>query len=357
VKEVGIMVDDADVLEFPQIESSITQEEQLSLICHNGSELRYLTLDEYSVWDALVENSPQGSVFCKSWWLKAIDPGIHILGYFESGRLVAGIPLYSKKHFGLRVCCMPKLVQTWGVIMEPLFGKRTFIASRETHILQIFAQHLAREPIFIQAFHPANENWLPFYWNGFTQTTHYTYVLDDLSSVNHIWDELEKKQRAKIRTARNNRLRVRPCSPQEVFYVSVKTFQRQRKKHPYSLEYLQSLHKASEENDAGACFAVEDRDNRIHVAGFFVWDTKRGYFLISGQDPELRNSYAGSLLTWHLIEFASTRTAVFDFEGSMKQSIERVFRSFGAKRIPYNRITKLPSWMRVSLCLASRPQG
>jgi CelD/BcsL family acetyltransferase involved in cellulose biosynthesis len=349
----GTMVMDPpqQMMQNPEEESQRQQNPTL-----RNDELRYLAADEYSAWDVLVEISPQGSVFCKTWWLRAVSPDIRVLGYFESGRLVAGIPLYFERRLGLRMCCMPKLVQNWGVVAEPIHGKQVAVTSRETQILDAFAEYLAQEPIFMQLFHPECDNWLPFYWRGFTQTTHYTYVIDELQSLDNVWQGLEKRQRAKIRKAQKDGLKVRPCSADVVFNMSVKTFQRQDRRNPYTLEYLQRLYAAAQQNNAGACFAVEDAEGRIYVAGFFLWDTRRGYYLVSGQDPELRDSYAGSLLAWHLIEFASAHTSIFDFEGSMKQSIERVFRSYGAKRLPYYRITKLPGWVRAPLCLAGKFQ-
>jgi hypothetical protein len=107
-----------------------------------GTALRYIKEDEFPAWDALVEASPQGSLFCLSWWLKAIGEDIGVLGYFDKKRLVAGIPLYFDEWFGVKPCAMPKLTQTWGVVIEPLIGKPVNRASREMHILKLFAQEL-----------------------------------------------------------------------------------------------------------------------------------------------------------------------------------------------------------------------
>ncbi len=318
--------------------------------------LRYLTDNELPVWDALVDVSPQGSLFCKSWWLKAISDEIRVLGYFESGRLIAGIPLYFERRMGLKVCCMPKLTQTWGVVVEPLPGKRASATARETRILETFAQRLAQVPLFVQAYHPECQNWLPFYWNGFTQTTHYTYVLDELESLDQVWSGLEQNQRTRIRKARKLGVTVKTCGPGVVYEASLKSFGRQGKRHPYSLDYLRRLYSAARKNDAGECFAAVDEEGNVHDAVFFVWDCKRGYYLAGGGDPSLRDSGGGSLLVWELLQYAAPRTRVFDFEGSMIRSIESYFRSFGSRRVAYSRVVKLPRWLRASLCLAGRIQ-
>ena len=104
--------------------------------------LHYLTADEYPMWDELVESSLQGSLFCRSWWLKATGNDVRVLAQFDNGRLIAGIPLHFKKRLGLTICTMPKLTQTWGVVIKPFVGEGVKAASREMGILRIFADHL-----------------------------------------------------------------------------------------------------------------------------------------------------------------------------------------------------------------------
>lgn len=67
------------------------------------------------------------------------------------------------------------------------------------------------------------------------------------------------------------------------------------------------------------------------------------YYLLGGGDPELRTSGATSLLMWEGIRWASEQGKQFDFEGSMVEPIERFFRSFGARQIPYFGIEKCHS--------------
>src|SRR6478672_9716953 len=105
--------------------------------------LRYLEDGEYPLWDALVDASPQGSVFCRSWWLRALGD-IRLLACFAGSELIAGIPLYFERHFGIPVCTMPKLTQTWGVVMRPPEGKSVVAAAQETKILRTFAAQLSR---------------------------------------------------------------------------------------------------------------------------------------------------------------------------------------------------------------------
>jgi hypothetical protein len=314
-----------------------------------GGALRELTADEYPRWDALVDASPQSSVFCRTWWLKTTCDEIRILGLFSNSHLVAGIPLYFKKHYGIRACRMPPLTQTLGVVMEPLSGKRSSIANRETEILAAFASALAKQYIFLQTFHPTLQNWLPFYWQGFRQTSRFSYVVDDLRDPKKIWEDVGHRPRSEIRKAEHQGLAVTPCGVDTLVELESKTFARQNLPLPHSPAFLQRIYAAAKENNAGECFAVRDQGGTPHCSGFVVWDRSRTYYLVSGGDPDLRTSGATSLLAWHLIRFSAERSKVFDFEGSMLQPVERLFRNFGATRVSYNLIVKIPLWLHTYL--------
>lgn len=322
----------------------------------SGMTLRLLQPEEWVAWDALLDCSPQGAVFCRRWWLEASTLNPMVLGCFDASmRLVAGMPLYYRSILGRRLCMMPRITQTWGVVMQPLTGKRVTIAARELDILQLYAEHFKDTLLFVHRFHPSLQNWLPFYWRGFKQTARCTYTLDDLSDLQRIWDGFAPNVRSNIRKAENASLRVETCSIDTVFDMEVRTFGRQKKKlNSQRLAELQRLFNASESNDAGKCFAAVDGAGRIHAATFIVWDKNRTYYLAGGGDPELRNSGAQSLLVWHSIQFASQRSAVFDFCGSVIEPIERFVRSFGSKQYLYNSIIRCPWYIKILLVFAGK---
>jgi hypothetical protein len=50
-----------------------------------------------------------------------------------------------------------------------------------------------------------------------------------------------------------------------------------------------------------------------------------------------------SLLMWEAIQRSSRSSKEFNFEGSMLEEVERFFRGFGAKQVPYFIIKKTNS--------------
>lgn len=320
----------------------------------NQRSVRELLPCEYQMWDDFVADSPQSSVFCRTWWLKSVCSRVRILGCFKNGHLEAGIPLHFEKRYGLSFCCMPRLTQTLGLVMEPMSGKHSSIATRETELLKTIATELSRQHTFFQAFHPSLQNWLPFYWKGFTQTTRTTYTLTGLKEPRKLWTEIAHSARTEILKAQRRGLLVTACDIDILLQLEAKTFNRQKKPLPHSPDLLRSLYRAAKSRGAGECFAAIDELDRPHAAGFIVWDQKRTYYLVSGGDGFLRRSGATSLLTWHLIQFAAGRSETFDFEGSMLQGVERFFRSFGGHQVNYNCIMKLPLWLHTFLLAAHK---
>jgi hypothetical protein len=337
-----------------QFGNSLRAEQSVEQSWEKRQGLRYLSGDEYRQWDELVEASPQGSLFCRSWWLKVAAPDIRVLGYFDRGRLIAGIPLFFKKRLGVTFCAMPSLTQTWGVVIEPIEGKPVHQITRQLEILTIFARHLAGEQVFLQRFHPAIVNFLPFHWQGFRQVSRVTYVIEYLCDLDRVWAEMRENQRREIRKAEKRGIVVERCDSEIVAQNLAKTYGRQGLQSPAKAHLLRLIHQAAQQNDAGECFAARDASGRVHAAAMLVWDRKRAYYLAGGGDPTLRTSGATALLLWKMMQFASGRSAVFDFEGSQIPAVERFFRAFGASQVWYHEISKMPNWLRACLVLAGK---
>ena len=334
--------------------NSLPAEESVEQSWEKRQGLRYLSGEEYRRWDELVEASPQGSLFCRSWWLKVAAPDIRVLGYFDRGRLIAGMPLFFKKRLGVKFCAMPSLTQTWGVVIEPIEGKPVHQITRQLEILTIFARHLAGEQVFLQRFHPAIVNFLPFHWQGFRQVSRVTYVIEYLCDLDRVWAAMRENQRREIRKAEKRGIVVERCDSEIVAQNLAKTYGRQGLQSPAKAHLLRLVHQAAQQNDAGECFAARDASGRVHAAAMLVWDRKRAYYLAGGGDPTLRTSGATALLLWKMMQFASGRSAVFDFEGSQIPAVERFFRAFGASQVWYHEISKMPNWLRACLVLAGK---
>lgn len=308
-----------------------------------------LTEGDLPLWDDLNRRSPQRSVFCSSWWLRASCGSPQVLGLFERGRLVAGMPLYFERKFGIKICRMPKLTPVWGVVIEPFMQSGTNAAAREFDIARQFAGYVSTIRIFEQKFHPAQQNWLPFYWNGLVQTSRITYVIENPRDCDQMWMNLSQSTRSAIRKAKGLGLTVLTGTVDDVWEMVKATFQLHGKAVGYTREYLDRLNRAAVERNQGANLAVRDKAGNLMAAAFMVWDSERAYGLVSGANAKGRNLGASSLLEWEMIKASAQFARVFDLEGSMLEGVERFYRNFGGKRIAYNWVMSFPVWLYMHL--------
>lgn len=287
-------------------------------------------------------------IFQQPWWLNAVAPGQWGEVVIKRGKEVAArMPYVIKKKYGLTALTHPPLTQTLGPWLRPSLAKYANQLAEQKDLMTEIIRLLPKCHLFRQNFSPAVTNWLPFYWAGFSQTTQYTYRIHDLTDLDAVWAEFRDSIRRSIRKAQKLIVVRDDLGINKFLEINRLTFLRQRKQLPYSTELVRRLDASCEQRNSRRIFFAQDSKGSIHAAIYIVWDANAAYYLMGGRNPELRNSGATSLLMWEAIKFASTVTRVFDFEGSMIESVERFFRSFGAKQVPYFHITKMSRHMGV----------
>jgi hypothetical protein len=277
--------------------------------------------------------------FSRPWWLDAVC-GVdnwNVVLVEKSGHICASLPYYQPRPNHL---AMPPLTQTMGPWIRRSTAKYARQLAQQKDILTQLIDQLPAFDSFQQNFHYSISNWLPFYWKGFNQTTRYTYVLEKLVDPDAIWNGFLDNIRSDIRKARKIVSIKSDLNIEAFLDLNALTFQRQGRELPYNRDLVRRLDIACSEQHARRIFYAQDDDGLLHAAVYLVWDENSAYYLMGGGNPGLRNSGATSLCMWKAIQFASRVTRKFDFEGSMIESVERYFRAFGAKQIPYFSISK-----------------
>jgi len=292
------------------------------------------------------------TLFQEPWWLDAVAPGEWDEVVIKRGPQVAArLPFVLKKTFGSVFLMQPRLTPSLGPWMRVSSAKLTHRLAEEKELMHELIAALPRFDLFRQAFAPQVTNWLPFYWQGFSQTTRYTYRLSDLSDLEAIWAGLRDNTRREIRKAKNI-VTVREDLDIDCFArIWSLTFSRQGARLPVSVELLHRMDAACENRRCRRMFFAQDARGKIHSAAYIIWTSDCAYYLMGGGDPELRNSGAGSLVMWEAIKFAATVSGRFDFEGSMLEPVERFFRSFGGEPVTFFSLTKLSRRLRFAVGL------
>jgi hypothetical protein len=282
-------------------------------------------------------------VFSRDWWLDAVcgAEGWDVVIVEKGAQVVASLPYYlSGDILGQRIV-MPKLTQTMGPwIKYPEGQKHDKRLSYEKELMTDLIKGLPKFRFFRQNFHYSITNWLPFYWQGFSQTTRYTYVIEDLNDLDAVFSNFSHSKRKNIKRAEKSVTVNYDLSAKDFYDNHKLTLSKQGQEIGYSYDLFSRIYDAAYTAGCGKAIYCVDEENNIHSGLFVIWDECSAYDLISTIDPDFRNSGSASLLIREIIKYVADKTEKFDFEGSMIEAVERSFRSFGGLQKQFFSISK-----------------
>ena len=312
-------------------------------------EIRPLSEEEFSLWDDFVDDSPRGTLFHKSFWLKASGRRFVIYGYFKGGTLFAGIPLAYRKMFGIKIATHPPLAPYLGPIFRSQEAKYVNRISEEKEISRQIAKRLKKELFALFVTPPGETDLQPFLWEGFSVGVKYTYIINLNNSLEDIWKSMNDKRRNNIRKAERDGINIIPSDDFDLCFSLVeKTFAKQDMKTDFKAAAF-SYDKVLRQRQQCKSFLAKDKNGDYIATIYMVWDNKRGYYLMGGYDPEKGHHGASSLAIWEAIKFAKKELglAEFDFEGSMIPQLEQFFREFGGQLTPFYTVRWLKPYLDV----------
>ncbi len=285
-------------------------------------------------------------IFSKDWWLDSVcgNDNWDVVLVEKGGQIVASLPYYKTKKFIFNIITMPKLTQTMGVYIKyPKNQKYYKRLSWKKEMITKLIESLPHFDYFLQNFDKSITNWLPLYWKGFQQTTRYTYVIENIT-IEELSKNLETDIRRRRRKANEVGVVVSESDDIEKFLeLNKMTFDRQNLDMPYSFEFVKKLYAVCRENNSVKMYFAKDSDENIIAVNFLVYDNSTVYYLMGGIDPKFKDLGGMDVIQYESIKFALESGKCFDFEGSMIESIEKYFRSFGAVQKPYFTISKTNS--------------
>lgn len=288
------------------------------------------------------------SIFQQPWWLEAVAPGRwREIVLRREGEVVARLPYVMKKKYGLKLITMPKLTQTLGPWLKISEGRYFKQISRRQEWLIDLINELPPHDYFLQYFHYSITDWLPFYWKGFTQTTYYTYIIEDLNNLDRNFFNFEHSKKKNIKKAEKLVIVCEDLSSDAFYANHVLTLKKQGKVISYSYDLFRRIYEASYAHNSGKTWFAKDNKGNIHAAIFVIFDQNSAYYLVSSIDPEFRNSGASTLLLRDAIKYVSQFTNRFDFEGSMIKEVANSFRKFGSIQKHYFQIAQMNRRMKM----------
>jgi len=299
-----------------------------------------LNSEHYKQWDNFVDESPQGDVFCYSWWLEAITKGnFKIFAIFEKDKILAGIPLAY--YFGK--INEPPLTRTLG----PLFRNLQHLSEHNKTTLQRQWLNLLFDQIPTDEFEQfcTSHNftdWLVLRWRGLKQMTRYTYlIVYKEKSKSELWSLLSRGRKETITKARKNKISVKITNDLFQFYeLILLTYQRQGIKFWFSFEDFKLLDDEIANRDRRRIITAFDEQNHAHAAIYLVYNQKSAFALLSAGNPQFRHLGGHTLVMWEAIKYFYGKVDYFNFGGSDIERIENHLRGFGGIITPYFHIYK-----------------
>ena len=283
-------------------------------------------------------------IFFEPWFLDAVCPNDSwdaALAY-NGDRIIGVMPYQLTTSFGFRKIQMPMLCRHLGpLLVEDLnFGKHI------PRIYKALIDDLPRFDVYEQAFHYGIQNHLPFLWKGFRSQNLFSYILTDIQDLETVYNAISSDYRQnKMRPALEKLTCSEAVGIGAFIEIHRMTYTRAGLHVPVSDDYIRRLDGALVAADRRAILGIRDDDGRLHSAAYVVWDAEAAYYLMAGDDPELRKSGSAVLLMWHAVRFAADvlKKSRFDFLGSMTPQIAKVRRQFGARPVKYYYTTRYPT--------------
>jgi len=317
-------------------------------------EIRFIESKETEKFYKLSEQ--YGDVFSSKDWHSVHGNKILLFGIIDNaGELVGGFHLFKAKIGPLNYFRNPLFTPHIGFFYVNTGQHLVSRASQLKSVLEEIARFIEKLPWQILSFSFPEEviDMQPFIWKNFKVIPSYTYELELGKTEDELFAGLAGDRRNDIKKAIKDGIVVKETTDFNLIHELVKkTFERQSKS--LDSEFVKNIltKYANTENS----FAYISYRAETPIAGTFCLKSgSKVYYLLGGYDNNNSHKGAGAMSLWKSILHAKRLgSLVFDFEGSMVPAIEKYFRGFGGKIVPYYTVNKANFFLEVLLKFKKR---
>ncbi|MEM1327473.1 MAG: GNAT family N-acetyltransferase [Bacteroidota bacterium] len=277
-------------------------------------------------------------IFAEDWYLDHCckEGEWQAILVLQDNKVIATYTYFLKRKWGLQYITMPLFVKWMGLYILPEFRQHKW----EARILRQLIPHIPKVNRSQQNFFPSSFNWSPLYWNGFQQTTYYTYQLDLTVSQEQLFSAIHYNTRRSIRQALFTL--DTDISPQDFYHINAMSFTRQGIDIPYDYKTFLTHYNTLLAHESIHLLGARNTQGEMCGVCCLIWDKMICYYHFSGDHPDFRKDNVGVWMIWQAVLFAHERlpATTFDFEGSMLEGVAAVKRRLNAKPVPYYFIQK-----------------
>jgi hypothetical protein len=285
----------------------------------------------------LAEN-PDLPIYIQDWYLDVVcgKEKWNTAIVEKAGKVIAVLPYCVKRNRFFKWIGMPPLSKMHG----PYIVERYNNAKHHHSIIHDLLSQLPKIDFYQQGTSYDFRNWLPYLWEGFSQVTLYSYVLDDLRP-DVLLNNMDPDCRRRIKIAETTLAAKTDLSFPLLYELLTKTFKRQNLSNPFTYKFLEQYFLELDAHSSCALLGVADKQQNVQSMALLIWDKTSSYYLLEANDPN-GDKNAPMYLKWLAIKYTHEvlKLNKFDFEGSISKRIEKIYREFGAKAMPYFVIKK-----------------
>lgn len=290
------------------------------------------------LWDQCVERSPEGEVFCYSWYLDACCPDWMAL---VDGMYETVFPFAMRTKIGINYLYQPYFVRHFAVI-----SRTNTTAEQRLSMLGALPDAIMYYDFCLgRHHHEAAE--------GFRTDERIYQALSLSQAYDDIHGRYSENLKRNIRKATKRRLTlIRDNIPARV----AEGFRRHQgeKLEKFSTEDFDRLNRlmhTAQENCETWCLGIKDDRGKEHAGAFFLRTGDTVLYLKGFTSPEGKESGAMHFLFDHLIQELAGSDLTLDFGGSSVKSVARFNHQFGSSdhvylHVKMNRLPKPLRWLK-----------
>lgn len=274
----------------------------------NDFEARILEDYEYSLWDELVVQSPQGSIFHNSDYLRMVADAssrkLNIYGCFKDDELVGGCPLFVKRSIGSYFAVSRGPLTPYAGFLLPDQDSTNVRKSElvQHGILNALCDRIQRDRYSSITItnSPDLLDIRPCLWRGWEGHVAYTYYVNLEGNFS---ERFSKDIKKKIKKAINAGIYIEKIEDATVHHkLLTQVFERQGLDAPVGENFFMSVLDIIKRQKCGCMWVAKDEGGDFIASQIRIWDNKRAYAWSAASTPAFRDSGANQYLFVSVLE-------------------------------------------------------
>ena len=290
--------------------------------------IHYLTHNQIDTqrWDECVAQSPDGLVYCWSWYLDVVHPGWEAL---VENDYEAVFPLTGNKKFGINYLFQPFFTQKFGVL-----SKKEVSEKKIEEFLEAIPKKFKFAEIRINKSYNADNH------RNIELSLNQEYSVLSANYHSNTKRDLAKAKKQRLTIVEN-------AEPSAIIELFRNNRGKEIKKWgDKDYNRLLKLVETAKSHDACMVLGAQNPDNQTVAGAFFMMSHNKIVFLFSGSDESNKENHGLTFLLDYVIEKFSGTENILDFEGSDNDGLARFYKGFGGEEkyyqgLRFNRLNKI----------------